>query len=267
MKMPSYLIVLFLVTGGTLQTFASEVESSEEIILFAATSTLQAVEVIKVSYKASHPNIKIRVSYGASALLAKQISKGAPADLFLSANKRWIDWLGEAKASISAPVIIAQNRLMLISSASSSALSCPPSVNELREAIGNKRFIIADPNISPLGQYSKEALMSLGLWQSVEKQLAIAGNATLALKMIERGAAPYGIAYASSAKGSAAISHSCLLATSNHSPINYYLVATKAPSQATSSFTQYLSHKSRQHWQNAGFEVLHQNDTVLNESK
>lgn len=267
MKMTSYLIGLCLVTVGTLQTFASEAENSDEIVLFAASSTLEAIEAIKSAYESQHPSIKIRVSYGASALLARQISMGAPADLFLSANINWIHWLGGNKTNMSAPIVLAGNNLMLISQKNSKTTVCPHTAEDFIALVGDKRFVIADPNVSPLGQYTKETLLQMGVWGNIEKKLAIAGNANLVVKMIERGAAPYGIAYASSTTNNNAIKALCLQTIDNLSPINYYLVATKAPSQATSSFTQYLAHESNQHWLDAGFVIMHQNDTIINESK
>lgn len=254
---------MLLLALSPLQSTAFAQDGKKTVVLFAATSTSQAVEAIKKAYEIKNPDIKIRVSYGASALLARQISKGAPADLFLSANIEWVNWLESKRKdkSITKPVIVAHNRLMLISGQSAPTLSCPPLPSQLAHALGDKRFILADPNVAPLGQYSKQALIALKLWKTVEPSLAVAGNATLALKMVERGAGPYGISYASGTMNNSSINDICLLPASSHKSINYYLVPINMPSQATKSFVKYLTHKSDQHWTEAGFYKPIHHDT------
>lgn len=255
MKIFPCLIATLLLALSPIQISAFAQEGEKTVVLFAATSTSQAIQTIKTSYESLHPTHKIRVSYGASALLARQISKGAPADLFLSANLEWVNWLTSKlkDISITKPMIVAHNRLMLVSGKSAPNLSCPPTANQLAHALGDKRFILADPNVAPLGQYSKQALIALKLWKTVEPSLAVAGNATLALKMIERGAGPYGISYASGTTNNTSINAMCLLPAGSHKSINYYLVPTNMSSQATTSFANYLAHKSDQHWTEAGF--------------
>lgn len=262
MKIALYILAsaFYAISCSTL--YANEPEPDKTIILFAAASTSQAVEAIKKAYEIKNPDIKIRVSYGASALLARQISKGAPADLFLSANVEWVNWLENKlkDKSITKPVIIAHNRLTLISGKSAPTLSCPPLPSQLAHALGDKRFILADPNVAPLGQYSKQALIALKLWKTVEPSLAIASNANLALKMIERGAGPYGISYASGTMNNSFVKDICLLPASSHTSINYYLVPINIPPEAATSFAKYLAHESDQHWTNAGFsKTTHHN--------
>lgn len=255
MKIALYILASAFYAISSSTGYANEPEPDKTVTIFAAASTSQAVEAIKKTYEIKNPDIKIRVSYGASALLARQISKGAPADLFLSANAEWLNWL-ESKLkdkSITKPVIISHNRLMLISGKSEPTLSCPPLPSQLAHALRDKRFVLADPNVAPLGQYSKQALIALKLWKTVEPSLAIASNANLTLKMIERGAGPYGIAYASGTMNNTLIKDMCLLPASSHKSINYYLVPINMPSEATTSFADYLAHESDQHWIKAGF--------------
>ncbi len=262
MKIALYILASAFYAISNSTVYASEPEQEKTVVLFAATSTAHAIETIKKTYETKNPDIKIRVSYGASALLARQISKGAPADLFLSANMEWVNWV-ESKLNpqnTSKPVVVAHNRLMLISGKSAPDLSCPPTASQLAHALGDKRFVLADPNVSPLGQYSKQALIALNLWKTVEPNLAVAGNATLALKMVERGAGPYGISYASGTTNNTSIKEICLLPASSHQLINYYLVPIHMPSQAAASFTDYIKHGSDQLWPDAGFyKPIHHN--------
>ena len=253
MKIFPCLIATLLLALSPIHSTAFAQEGDKTVVLFAATSTSQAVKAIKKAYEAKNPDIKIRVSYGASALLARQISKGAPADLYLSANKDWIDWLSRNKKNISEPINVAGNLLMVISPLNSGIQSCPATKEEFESNLKNKRFIIADPDLSPLGQYSKESLINRNQWQSVKDKLAIAGNAGLVIKMIERGAAPYGIAYVSGTINNKAIRELCYIDINSYSPINYYIISTKVASPAIASFRDYLAYKSDRLWINAGF--------------
>ena len=269
MKIALYILASTFYAISSSTVYASETEPEKTVVLFAATSTTQAVEAIKKAYETKNPDIRIRVSYGASALLARQISKGAPADLFLSANMEWVKWL-ESKLNTkntSKPVIVAHNRLMLISGKSAPNLSCPPTASQLAHALGDKRFVLADPNVAPLGQYSKQALIALNLWKKVEPNLAVAGNATLALKMVERGAGPYGISYASGTTNNTSIKNICLLPASSHTSISYYLVPLNMPSQVTTSFAKYLVQESGHHWTETGFYKPTHNHTSDNDVK
>ena len=252
MKILSWLIGLFLLTLAPLHPNADAQEGEKTIVLFAAASTYSAIEAIKGAYEASHPNVKIRVSYGASALLARQISKGAPADLFLSANKHWVDWMGDNNISTTEPVIVAGNNLTFITQPDSKIKSCPKDKERLHAMLGKERLVIADPEVSPLGQYSKEALIQSGLWDDVKERLAIASNANLVVKMIERGATPLGIAYMSSTAGNDAVKELCMWTGYRHNPINYYLVSVKAP-QITEEFINFIRHEGGRHFVNTGF--------------
>ncbi len=179
---------------------------------------------------------------------------GAPADLFLSANINWINWLEKNKTSMSAPIVIAGNGLTLISPKNSKLASCPHTVEDFNALVGDKRFVIADPNVSPLGQYTKETLLLMGVWENIEPRLVIAGNANLVVKMIERGAAPYGFAYASSATNNDAIKVLCPLTSEGINPIKYYLVKTHA-SQDVESFANFLLYDGGEYFKKAGFSA------------
>ncbi len=267
MKSTYYAICLAGLALSSLPVHCEDVAQKKEIVIFAAASTAQAIDAIKSSYEAKHPDIKIRTSYGASAILARQISKGAPADLFLSANISWINWLKKNKAGISKPLIATHNHLVLITPKNSGVKTCPQTEGDLEKTLGNKRFVIADPNVSPLGQYSKNMLIEQGLWETVKDRLAIAGNATMAVKMIERGAAPYGIAYTSGVVHNKAIRSLCLLKYSLDNPINYYIAQTKSPSPQAEAFIHYILNDSDKYWKEAGFGVLPQIGTDIPESK
>jgi molybdate transport system substrate-binding protein len=168
---------------------------AEIVTVFAAASVKDALDDLVRQYEGASGN-KVVVSYASSAALAKQIENGAPAQLFISADLDWMDYLA-ARQRIDAKsrVNLAHNSLVMIAPAASTvALTIAPGF-PLKRALGDHRLAMADPDHVPAGKYGKAALASLGVWSSVERQLARAENVRAALVLVARGEAPLGIVY------------------------------------------------------------------------
>jgi len=174
---------------------ASPHSAAADVIVFAAASLKETMDVQAREFERATGN-KVIVSYGASNALAKQIEAGAPADLFVSADLDWMDYV--AQRALVAPgtrVDLLLNTLVLIAPASSSAaLRIGPGF-ALAAALGTERLAMANPDSVPAGKYGKAALESLGAWSSVEKKVAAAENVRAALALVSRGEAPFGIVY------------------------------------------------------------------------
>jgi len=167
--------------------------AAQDLIVFAAASLKDALDAIARDYQ---PTAKVVVSYAASPTLAKQIENAAPADLFISADLDWMDYL-QARKLINARsrVNLLRNRLILIAPADSKVtLEIKPGF-ALAAALGNSRLAMANPAAVPAGKYGKAALESLGVWQSVAAKVAPADNVRAALTLVSRGEAPFGIVY------------------------------------------------------------------------
>lgn len=177
------------------------VPRAEEVTVFAAASTANAMTEVAELYAASYPaGGEVRSVFAASSTLAMQIHRGAPADLFLSASRDWMDYLAERGAIDPASRLdLLGNRLVLIVPADSRLqLAIEPGF-ALAAALGRDRLAIGDPAHVPAGIYAKSALEKLGAWPAVAGKTAQAANARAALALVDRGNAAAGIVYQSDA--------------------------------------------------------------------
>ncbi|UUL82853.1 molybdate ABC transporter substrate-binding protein [Sphingomonas qomolangmaensis] len=161
------------------------------------------------------------LSFAASSALARQITAGAPADLFVSADEGWMDLVEEA--GLLAPgtrATLAGNRLALIAPTAS---RLPPvrTGAQIVAALGNGRIAIADPQAVPAGRYARVALSRMGAWRAIAPRVAAAENVRAALALVERGAAPLGVVYATDARASRAVRVVGVFPAASHPPIRY----------------------------------------------
>lgn len=173
------------------------------------------------------------LSFAASSALARQIIAGAPADIFLSADEPWMDAV--AKAGLLRPgtrATLLGNRLVLIVPANSAVRLTPARGFPLARALGSGRLAIADPDTVPAGKYAKAALTRLGVWAGVAGKTAPAENVRAAMALVERGAAPLGIVYATDARASRAVRVAGIFPVSSHPPIRYPVAVLKASRHA-----------------------------------
>ncbi len=171
---------------------------------------------------AARGHAKPVLSFAASSALARQIVAGAPADIFLSADEPWMDAV--AKAGLLRPgtrTTLLANRLVLIAPAQSKLRLTPQPGFPLARALGRGRLALADPGAVPAGKYAKDALTRLGVWRSVAGKVAPAENVRAAMALVERGAAPLGIVYATDAQASRAVRVVGTFPASSHAPIHY----------------------------------------------
>jgi molybdate transport system substrate-binding protein len=176
-------------------------DPKQQLTVFAAVSLKTALDALSDPIKAStgHP---VRFVYAASHQLARQIEQGAPADIFISADTDWMDFLQTRKLiQADTRFDLLSNRLVMIAHAQTPAPSTIPLTREaLLPLLGPRgRLAIAEVRSVPAGRYAKAALVSLNLWQDLESHLVQAENPRAALTYVARGEAPLGIVYASDA--------------------------------------------------------------------
>lgn len=167
-----------------------------DVTIFAAASTTNAVTEIAAAWEAAGHG-RVRCVFASSGILARQIDNGAPADLFVSANVKWMDWLEERGLLAGAPVPLLGNSLVLIQPAG--AVARLRLDDSLAAALDGGRLAIGDPDHVPAGIYAKTALQRMGLWDGVEPHLVRMQNVRATLLLVERGEAAAGIVYASDA--------------------------------------------------------------------
>jgi molybdate transport system substrate-binding protein len=248
--------LLRLVLAGFL---AAAPLQAAEVTVFAAASLKTALDEIAAGWQAESGNRAV-LSYGGSAALAKQIMQGAPADVFISAAPEWMDAVAEAGRIVpESRVDILGNRLVLIAHGAGVAPVTLDAATDLAGMLGGGRLSMAMVDSVPAGQYGREALTSLGLWDSVKDSLAQSENVRVALQLVSLGEAPLGIVYASDAIADAAtVSVVATFPEESHSPIIYPAAVIAAGSKPESqAFVDYLSSPAaRVVFEAQGFTVL-----------
>jgi molybdate transport system substrate-binding protein len=229
--------------------------SAADVTVFAAASLKEAVDDQARQFEATTGN-KVIVSYGASNALAKQIEAGAPADLFISADLDWMDYVEQRH--LLAPgtrVSLLRNTLVLIAPASSkTALKIGPNF-ELAAALGQERLAMANPDSVPAGKYGKAALEKLGVWSGIEKQVARAETVRAALALVSRGEASLGIVYSTDALAGKGVRVVDTFPPDSYPPIVYpaAIVATSKSAGATPLLDYLRSSGVRTVWKEYGF--------------
>jgi molybdate transport system substrate-binding protein len=194
---------------------------ADGVLTFAAASTKDALNEIGERYGESSGR-RVTFSFASSADLARQIEHGAPADLFLSADTAWMDYLSERRLLVAdSRRDLLSNRLVLIAPEGSElAIEMGPGA-PLAAALGDGWFVLADPDIVPAGRYARTALEKLGLWSGIESRLVGAKDVRAALALVERGEAAAGIVYATDAMTSERVRVVDNVPADSHPPILY----------------------------------------------
>ena len=190
------------------------------VTVFAAASLKNALDDVNAAYTAQ-THAPVRASYAASSALARQIEQGGPADVFISADADWMDYLAQKKLIVVATRRdVLANHLALIAPATSSVrLAIRPGF-PLAQALGDGRLAIAGPEV-PAGKYGRAALQTLGVLDSVKDKLAPAENVRAALAFVAQGEAPLGIVYDTDAKSEPKVRIVGLFPDASHPPIVY----------------------------------------------
>ncbi|MES1939742.1 molybdenum ABC transporter periplasmic molybdate-binding protein [Salinisphaera sp. T5B8] len=195
---------------------------NDRVLVFAAASLKNAMDGVVDAYTGEH-DTDIRVSYAGSSTLARQIEQGAPADIYVSANRRWMDRL-EANHAIRADsrFDLLRNRLVLIAPrVSDITLELEPGV-DIRAALGGNGYLaMANTDAVPAGIYGRQALQSLGAWSALQGHIAQADDVRAALALVARGETPLGVVYASDAVAEDRVRVVAHFAEDSHDPIVY----------------------------------------------
>ncbi len=202
-----------------------------EIMIFAASSLAPPLEQIAALYQ-QRGGGKMRFAFASSAVLARQIEYGAPANLFITAHPLWLERLAQiGRVQIAAARAIAGNRLVLARTAARTG-AVTVETEDIRTLLlastasssGTGRIATGDPGSVPLGMYARDSLTALGLWGAVGPRLAPAANARAALLQVERGLAALGILYASDVAGSGRAVVVGEMPAESYAPIQYLAV-------------------------------------------
>lgn len=210
-------------------------------VILAAASLQESLAAVATAWaRKGHPRPVI--SFAASSALARQVEAGAPADLFVSADEEWMDYLAQRKlVRPETRARLLTNRLVLIAPATSRIrLAIGPRM-ALAQALGSGRLAMADPGSVPAGRYGREALTRFGAWPQVSARLARAESVRAALALVARGEAPLGIVYATDALAEKRVRVVGVFPAASHAPISYPLAAlARSANPESEAFRRFL---------------------------
>lgn len=249
------LLALALSAGGL-----RAAENAEPLTVFAAASLKESLDEAAAAYRKASGQA-VRVSYAASSALARQIEQGAPADVFLSADLEWMDYLQQRKlVDPETRRNLLGNTLVLVAPASGNVAPVPlrPGV-DLLSRLGEKgRIALAMTASVPAGKYAKASFVSLGVWKPLEPRVAEAESVRAALMLVARNEVPLGVVYGSDAQAEPKVRVVGTFPENTHAPIVYpvaRIAASRNPHAA--AFTRWLSAPAASEiFRKHGFKVL-----------
>jgi molybdate transport system substrate-binding protein len=252
-RLTHLLAILIAVTLG-----APAVAQESSITVFAAASLKNALDEINAAYTAK-TGVKVIPSYAASSALARQIERGAPADVFASADLEWMDYAIRKKTINEATrVNLLGNKLVLIAPKDSDVGKVPISHGfDLARLAGDSRIATGDVQSVPAGKYAKAALETLGVWNAVASKLAFAENVRSALTLVARNEAALGIVYETDAKVEPGVNIVGTFPDHAHPAIVYpFAITTTAKVQADDYLAFLRSQAGKAAFEKYGFTFL-----------
>lgn len=232
---------------------------TKELVIFAAASMKNALDEAAANWVKETGKPGPKISYAASNTLAKQIENGAPADLFVSADLDWMDYVaGKNLIKPDSRVSLLSNRIVLVAGKDSPAkLELKPGA-DLSAALGSSRLAMGNVDSVPAGKYGKAALQKLGSWDKVKDKVAQAESVRAALLLVSRGEAPLGIVYATDAAADPQVKVIATFPDDTHPPIVYPVAVTKdSANPDAQAFLRYLrSAGAKPVFEKQGFTVL-----------
>lgn len=251
-------LVAAIATLGTSPLSPAIAADADSVTIFAAASTTNAITDIGNLF-AQKGMGKVVTSFASSSTLAKQIEQGAPANVFLSADLKWMNYLAEKKSIEPQSLFdLLGNKIVLIAPTSSTAKIVISPKLDLATILGKEKLAMGDPDHVPAGIYGKQALEKLGIWKGVESKVARAKDVRAALTLVEREEAPLGVVYATDAAITKKVKVVAVFPEDSHPPIVYPVALVKGKeTPAAKSFLDFLkTTDAKAVFEKYGFTVL-----------
>ncbi|MGD6843576.1 molybdate ABC transporter substrate-binding protein [Bacillus infantis] len=192
-------------------------EKKEELTVSAAASLQDALNDIKASFEKEQPSVTVNFNFGGSGALQQQISQGAPVDLFFSAAEDKFDNLVEDGVIDSADGLdLVGNDLVLIVPKNSKKR-----IQSFEDLAKADKISIGTPEAVPAGQYAKDTLEYLNVWESIKSQVVYAKDVRQVLTYVETNNVDAGIVYKTDAMVSQKVKIAATAEEDAHAPIIY----------------------------------------------
>jgi len=252
------LLLKLVVAAFAALPLALPAAAADKVTVFAAASMKNALDAANAEWQKETGN-ETTVSYAASSALAKQIEAAAPADLFISADLAWMDYVAEKQLiREDTRSNLLGNRIVLIAPKDKADKVEIKEGFDLAGLIGDGKLAMGAVDSVPAGKYGKAALEKLGVWSSVEGKVAGAESVRAALALVSRGEAPYGIVYQTDAAADPGVAIVGAFPEDSHPPIIYPVaILADSKSPAASAYLDFLkSDKAAPFFTEQGFTVL-----------
>jgi molybdate transport system substrate-binding protein len=230
-----------------------------ELLVLAAASLTNVLGELSTSWTQTS-GVNVKLSFAASSVLARQIEAGGKADVFISADQEWMDYLAQrGLIEKSTRRNLVGNRLVLIAPADSPLeLEIAPGF-DLAGALKGGRLATGDPDTVPVGRYARSALVSLGIWDAMANRLVRADNVRGAMMFVSRGEVPLGIVYATDALADKKVRTIDTFPENTHAPITYPGATIKGARPEAANYVAFLgSADAAATWKKSGFLELKQ---------
>ncbi|MET0746021.1 MAG: molybdate ABC transporter substrate-binding protein [Microvirga sp.] len=252
-------LVIPLLLGLTTYPSSGPRAQEKELVVFAAASMKNALDEAADTFARQTGKPAARISYAASNTLAKQIEAGAPADVFISADLDWMDYL--AQKNLIRPetrISLLGNRIVIVAPKGSARPIAVQPGFDLASGLGGGRLAMGNVDAVPAGKYGKAALEKLGAWDGVKDHVAQAESVRAALLLVSRGEAPLGIVYQTDAAADPNVAVVGSFPPDSHPPIVYPVAVTKDSTHpGAQDFVNFLrSGAARPIFEKQGFSVL-----------
>ncbi|MCC5516640.1 molybdate ABC transporter substrate-binding protein [Vibrio splendidus] len=247
--------VILLTIALTSALSSSHLLAAEKLRVYAASSMTNAVNLLVEEFEKDH-SVDVIPVYASTSSLVRQIERGAPADIFISANEKWMTHLVDHQLVSSDNVTnLCENELVLISPKETPISLDLSNDDQWAKLLTNERLAVGNTMSVPAGIYAKEALKTLGVWDDVKTRLAPSNNVRMALALVERSEAKLGIVYKTDALLSKEVNLVSTFPSNLHTPIRYPVAKLSDKVVAEEFYTFLNSEKAKDTLNSFGFEV------------
>ncbi|MFA0112751.1 molybdate ABC transporter substrate-binding protein [Vibrio sp. 10N.261.46.E11] len=251
MKKRVILLTIILVSALS----STHLLAAEKLRVYAASSMTNAVNLLVGEFEKDH-SVDVIPVYASTSSLVRQIERGAPADIFISANEKWMTHLVDRQLVSSDNVTnLCENGLVLISPKETPISLDLSNGDQWVKLLTNERLAVGNTMSVPAGIYAKEALETLGVWDDVKTRLAPSNNVRMALALVERSEAKLGIVYKTDALLSKEVNLVSTFPADLHTPIRYPVAKLSDKVVAEQFYTFLKSEKAKNTLNSFGFEV------------
>ena len=253
-----WMLISFFTVIGCSQLTSDTDSQKVELTVSAAASMQDAMKEVAEAYQEEHLNTKITYNFAGSGTLAQQIKQGAPVDVLISANENFMDELDRKNLLLpETRKNLLQNNIVLIVPKKDNITN----ISNFQQLTSPniKRFSIGEPESVPAGQYARQVLSNLKIYEQVKFKTVFAKDVRQVLSYVEFGNVDAGIVYATDARISNQIKVVATASENTHTPIIYPVAAIQRSknSEAAEEFIQFLfGNSAKDIFQKYGFKVI-----------